>query len=536
LEWIDGVLYGTAIPGPGGPSELRILDPFIGTSTLIGATGLGPISGLAYEPTSDTLYGIAGGRGLSNLYTIDRVTGTAFLVGVTGFQAGSLEFGPDGQLYGGGSGGDAGNFYRIDPASGSSVLVGQTGFGPTTGLLLGTNLAGVSSLLSDEPIGADTYEIELLRGQTFTTSTETLLDHPLSTPANGLNPSLAILDPDGQVVAFDADSLDGKNAELQFTAGTSGTYSIQVQAETGSGTYLLHTNKGPMPADFDDDLDIDGFDFLIWQRGFSSTSDTTAIAGDANEDGIVDGLDQTYWQEGFGATLPEEVETTPNIAINSETGNFDNRFNGADFLDWQREYGTVANSSSAVGDSNHDGAVDSQDLAYWEANFGTAVLAVSSSPSQAILFTQGLFTQGESVSAISSDSSGASSSSGDLATNILTGLGMTGLGTYRQQGNRLPLPDDFWTTYKPTSHDFDGNHLRPAARSQSELDSPWQFNRDVIGTAGSLSDLVDSDLVDTDRPVGRGMETPADSIEEREESKYTDLALSQKNDWRFSLG
>src|SRR5438552_4095740 len=36
LEWVGSTLYGTAIFGSGGPSQLRTLDPFTGTSTLIG--------------------------------------------------------------------------------------------------------------------------------------------------------------------------------------------------------------------------------------------------------------------------------------------------------------------------------------------------------------------------------------------------------------------------------------------------------------------------------------------------------------------
>jgi hypothetical protein len=47
-------------------------------------------------------------------------------------------------------------------------------------------------------------------------------------------------------------------------------------------------------ADFDDDLDVDGFDFLIWQKGLGD-GDTHA-EGDANGDGLVDGNDLAIWQ------------------------------------------------------------------------------------------------------------------------------------------------------------------------------------------------------------------------------------------------
>jgi hypothetical protein len=58
--------------------------------------------------------------------------------------------------------------------------------------------------------------------------------------------------------------------------------------------------------DFDDDGQVDGRDFLAWQRG-AGTVDATLEQGDANGDGQVDGGDLTIWQNQFGgvATLTE---------------------------------------------------------------------------------------------------------------------------------------------------------------------------------------------------------------------------------------
>jgi hypothetical protein len=103
---------------------------------LVGPTGRGPISGLAYDEATEILYGIDGGPGPSDLLSVDMTTGLASPIGSTGFQAGSLEFGPDGMLYGGGSRADGGNLYRIDPASGLSELIGPTGFSNVSGLAL----------------------------------------------------------------------------------------------------------------------------------------------------------------------------------------------------------------------------------------------------------------------------------------------------------------------------------------------------------------------------------------------------------------
>jgi hypothetical protein len=138
LEWVGSTLYGAVIFSAGGPSQLKTLNPFTGTSTLIGSTGIGPIDGLAYDQTTGTMYGTTGGtKNSSNLVTINLTTGVATVIGSVGFNAGSLKFGLDGNLYAGSVGG-TGNLYRINKSNGASTLVGNTGFINVTGLALVT--------------------------------------------------------------------------------------------------------------------------------------------------------------------------------------------------------------------------------------------------------------------------------------------------------------------------------------------------------------------------------------------------------------
>ncbi len=100
--------------------------------------------GLAYDVTTGTMYGTTGGPGdgtggTSNLVTINLSTGAATTIGSVGVNAGSLEFGPDGNLYAGSAGKTGGgNLYRINKATGASTLVGATGFPTVTGLALVT--------------------------------------------------------------------------------------------------------------------------------------------------------------------------------------------------------------------------------------------------------------------------------------------------------------------------------------------------------------------------------------------------------------
>jgi hypothetical protein len=245
LEFVGPTLYGTAIPGPGGPSTLLTLDPVTGASVAIGATGVGPISGLAYDDVSGVMYGIAGGSGPSDLYTIDLATGIATVVGSTGFQAGSLEFGPDGYLYGGATGpADGGNLYRIDIETGTGTLVGPTGFPKVTGLTLVYETK------------SDFYEVRLRRRQPLSAATFTPAGKS-GEFANDLDPSIRIYDADGNLVASDDNSAsDGRNARVSYRAPRRGRYYVEVTTadETVGGEYVLGIRYAEDAFDDTDDL------------------------------------------------------------------------------------------------------------------------------------------------------------------------------------------------------------------------------------------------------------------------------------------
>jgi hypothetical protein len=139
LEFVDGALYGTYIASSGEPSELVVVDQDTGELTFVGPTGFSDVGGLAFRPTTGTLYGVTSGTGGSDLITVDLATGAGTLVGPTGFvDVAALEFAPDGTLFGGigGSSARAGELITIDPATGVAASVGGTGFPVLTGLTL----------------------------------------------------------------------------------------------------------------------------------------------------------------------------------------------------------------------------------------------------------------------------------------------------------------------------------------------------------------------------------------------------------------
>jgi hypothetical protein len=67
-------------------------------------------------------------------------------------------------------------------------------------------------------------------------------------------------------------------------------------------------------ADFDGDGDVDGQDFLTWQRGLGVTGTGTLMTGDANADGDVDGDDLAIWRQQFGPGAPVTAIPEPATA------------------------------------------------------------------------------------------------------------------------------------------------------------------------------------------------------------------------------
>lgn len=83
-------------------SSLYTLDSTTAAPTSIGATGHA-ITGLAFDPTNSTLYGVSSPQSTSlpnHLFTIDPLTGTATNVGALGGSVGDIAFDSTGNLWG----------------------------------------------------------------------------------------------------------------------------------------------------------------------------------------------------------------------------------------------------------------------------------------------------------------------------------------------------------------------------------------------------------------------------------------------------
>jgi hypothetical protein len=189
-----------------------------------------------------------------------------------------------------------------------SLLVGGNGTVPITGVTLG--------------IGTDPFDSTFLNFRRFTTGT--LVDSFTGT--------IDVVDGKAIAMDFDADiTLVMTNVlgapETGYYDGTFSVTGTEFEV-TARDTEHFTTAFGEadvefewdfqgqtlLSADFDGDLNVDGRDFLTWQRGFGVPCADLAD-GDANLDGEVDGNDLLFWQTQYGfnflAPLIAEVASIP---------------------------------------------------------------------------------------------------------------------------------------------------------------------------------------------------------------------------------
>jgi hypothetical protein len=78
----------------------------------------------------------------------------------------------------------------------------------------------------------------------------------------------------------------------------------------GDGWIEMPSRRG----DFDADADVDGHDFLAWQRGLAMTG-ALAPDGDADGDHDVDADDLAVWADHFGQSSPVAAVPEPRTAV-----------------------------------------------------------------------------------------------------------------------------------------------------------------------------------------------------------------------------
>jgi hypothetical protein len=179
---------------------------------------------------------------------------------------------------------------------------------------------------------------------------------------------------------------------------------IQVEAEgyvqkKNLPVRMLNDDLPALRGDFNDDTEVDGRDFLAWQRSAGMGWNATRPQGDADADKDVDTTDLSAWAVEFGGLAA------------GPSADFDGsgQVNGADLAAWRGGFGTAMNATPAVGDADLDQDVDGRDFLAWQQAFGGggggAEVAVASAAGSA-----------------SSGANAAALGAGELGLDMLSGL------------------------------------------------------------------------------------------------------------------
>lgn len=163
-------------------------------------------------------------------------------------------------------------------------------------------------------------------GPTYNQSSQGGTQSPIDTSEIG-NLALSVLGTNGSTVLASANLAGVGAAEsiLDLALPTAGEYFVRVTATSSNNLQFygldlsVENNLALLAADFDEDGDVDGDDFLAWQNGFGLG--TTRADGDADADGDVDGDDFLIWQDQFrnasggGALAPVPEPSTGTVAL-----------------------------------------------------------------------------------------------------------------------------------------------------------------------------------------------------------------------------
>lgn len=91
-----------------------------------------------------------------------------------------------------------------------------------------------------------------------------------------------------------------------FDSGGGAITQFYFSTVPGSSYYVDAAESAAAPGDYNGDLQVDGADFLLWQRDFGSTVN---LAADGDNSGVIDAGDLGVWKQNFGAAGSIAVAT-----------------------------------------------------------------------------------------------------------------------------------------------------------------------------------------------------------------------------------
>ncbi len=294
--------------GNGGGIYSSVGEVTISLSTISGNfTGFGSAGAAGGEPG----YGVLGGDGGDGgdggsgggLYSVEGQLEISMST-ITGNQAG-----------GGGNGGDsgAGGLIGVNGADGNGGGVFSFGNDPVlidNSIIAANQAAG---LAPDLQTGSVTLNIDYsLIGNGEGLQINSSIGNLIGTGVAPINPLLGPLADNGGTTQTHAllpssPAIDAGDSSVVFNAGEfdqRGTPFVRVEdgdfVAGGILDFGAYEAQTPPTADFDQDQDVDGSDFLRWQRGFGTTSGALLANGNSDDDGDVDASDLAVWQASYG--------------------------------------------------------------------------------------------------------------------------------------------------------------------------------------------------------------------------------------------
>jgi hypothetical protein len=139
----------------------------------------------------------------------------------------------------------------------------------------------------------------LAAASTFVGPSGSLLDNDLD-PEGGAVVAIKKSDPQFGTLTLDPNGTFVYTPQAGFTGRDTFSYAaFDFVQESAVATVSIIVG---ISADFDADGDVDGTDFLAWQRGAGLSTNALLPDGDTNFDGRVDANDQAIWESTWGTT------------------------------------------------------------------------------------------------------------------------------------------------------------------------------------------------------------------------------------------
>ncbi len=203
----------------------------------------------------------------------------------------------------------AGNFSTADPVNPNSDVESVAGSTTNSFTSLGYNLIGKG--------------LPLALGEFDKTGDQANIVDPrlgsLSLINGGPTATHALLPDSPAINAGDPGAVAGVgNVPTYDQRGTGFTRVQQGRIDIGAFESDLLPLAVFDPADFNEDGEVSGFDFLAWQRGLGTPAATKAD-GDADGNMIVDAVDLGIWQASYGTSSPLVAALSSGTSSSSES-------------------------------------------------------------------------------------------------------------------------------------------------------------------------------------------------------------------------